>query len=133
MPEARVFGQHDERTLAQMQRCMQIGSVAGGVLCAGGHLGYAHPIGGVIAYEGHVSISGVGVDTGCGTLAARLDVKKSAIEDRVGTIARDISRNVSFGLGRANAEKVEHALFDDEESWKAAAVEDLKPMARNQL
>jgi tRNA-splicing ligase RtcB (3'-phosphate/5'-hydroxy nucleic acid ligase) len=133
MPEARVFGQHDERTLAQMQRCMQVGSVAGGVLCADGHLGYAHPIGGVIAYEDHVSISGVGFDIGCGNLAARLDVKKSAIEDRVGTIARDISRNVSFGLGRANAERVEHALFDDEESWKAAAVEDLKPMARNQL
>jgi tRNA-splicing ligase RtcB len=133
MPHARIFGRHDERTLAQMHRCMQVGSVAGGVLCADGHLGYAHPIGGVIAYEDHVSISGVGFDIGCGNLAARLDVQKSEIEDRVGTIARDIAGNVSFGLGRANAEKVEHPLFDDAEAWNAAAVQDLKTMARNQL
>jgi hypothetical protein len=26
-----------------MDRCMQVGSVAGGVLCADGHLGYAMP------------------------------------------------------------------------------------------
>jgi len=133
MPQARIFGRHDERTLAQMDRCMQVGSVAGGVLCADGHLGYAHPIGGVIAYEDHVSISGVGFDIGCGNLAARLDVKKSEIEDRVGTIVRDIAGNVSFGLGRTNAEKVEHPLFDDEEAWTAAAVQDLKAQARNQL
>jgi len=133
MPQARIFGRHDERTLAQMDRCMQVGSVAGGVLCADGHLGYAHPIGGVIAYEDHVSISGVGFDIGCGNLAARLDVKKSEIEDRVGTIVRDIAGNVSFGLGRTNAEKVEHPLFDDEEAWNAAAVQDLKAQARNQL
>jgi tRNA-splicing ligase RtcB (3'-phosphate/5'-hydroxy nucleic acid ligase) len=133
MAQARIFGQHDARTLAQMDRCMQIGSVAGGVLCADGHLGYAHPIGGVIAYEDHISISGVGFDIGCGNLAARLDLKKSQIEDRVGTIARDISSNVSFGLGRANAEKVEHPLFDNEPSWSAAGVQDLKTMARSQL
>jgi tRNA-splicing ligase RtcB len=133
MAQARIFGRHDERTLAQMDRCMQVGSVAGGVLCADGHLGYAHPIGGVIAYEDHVSISGVGFDIGCGNLATRLDVKKSEIEDRVGTIARDIAGNVSFGLGRTNAEKVEHPLFDDEEAWNAAEVEDLKAMARSQL
>jgi tRNA-splicing ligase RtcB (3'-phosphate/5'-hydroxy nucleic acid ligase) len=133
MAQARIFGRHDERTLAQMDRCMQVGSVAGGVLCADGHLGYAHPIGGVIAYEDHVSISGVGFDIGCGNLAARLDVKKSEIEDRVGTIAHDIAGNVSFGLGRTNAEKVEHPLFDDEEAWNAAAVQDLKVMARGQL
>src|SRR6266568_4362905 len=133
MAQARIFGRHDERTLAQMDRCMQVGSVAGGVLCADGHLGYAHPIGGVIAYEDHVSISGVGFDIGCGNLAARLDVKRSEIEDRVGTIVRDIAGNVSFGLGRTNAEKVEHPLFDDEEAWNAAAVQDLKAQARNQL
>src|SRR5438105_3379114 len=95
MTQARIFGRHDERTLAQMDRCMRVGSVAGGVLCADGHLGYAHPIGGVIAYEDHISISGVGFDIGCGNLAARLDVTKSAIEDRVGTIARDVARSVS--------------------------------------
>src|SRR3989442_9266899 len=133
MTDLKIFGEHDERTVAQMWRCMGVGSVAGGVLCADGHLGYAQPVGGVIAYEDHVSISGVGFDIGCGNLAARLDVKKSEIEDRVGTIVRDIAGNVSFELGRTNAEKVEHPLFNDEEAWTAAAVQDLKAEARNQL
>jgi tRNA-splicing ligase RtcB (3'-phosphate/5'-hydroxy nucleic acid ligase) len=133
MAEARIFGRHDERTLAQMHRCMQVGSVAAGVLCADAHLGYAHPIGGVIAYEDHISISGVGFDIGCGNLAARLDVRKAEIEDRIGTIAKDVARNVSFGLGRTNAEKVEHPLLEAGAAWRAAGVESLKSMARNQL
>jgi hypothetical protein len=29
--ESKVFGTHDERTLAQMDRCMNVGSVVGGV------------------------------------------------------------------------------------------------------
>src|SRR5260370_16499552 len=43
MPQARIFGRHDERTLAQMHRCMQVGSVAGGVLCAARHLASPPP------------------------------------------------------------------------------------------
>src|ERR1700719_3519697 len=120
MTEVKIFGAHDERTKEQMARCMQYGSVVGGVLCADGHLGYAQPVGGVIAYEEHVSISGVGYDIGCGNMAVRLDVPRAAIDDRVGTILADIGRAVSFGIGRINAERVEHALFDDDEAWRAA-------------
>ena len=64
MTEIKIFGEHDDRTKEQMARCMQHGSVVGGVLCADGHLGYAQPVGGVIAYEEHVSVSGVGFDIG---------------------------------------------------------------------
>jgi tRNA-splicing ligase RtcB len=131
MPEARIFGQHDARTLAQMQRCMQVGSVSAGVLCADGHLGYAHPIGGVIAYEQHISISGVGFDIACGNLAARLDVRRVEIQDRIGPIVKDIAANVSFGLGRVNAERVDHPLF--EADWSTAGVGNLKTMAQRQL
>src|SRR5215472_12314395 len=69
----KVFGQHDDATIAQMRNCMSVGNVTGGVICADGHLGYAQPVGGVIAYEGQISISGVGFDIGCGNMAARLD------------------------------------------------------------
>jgi RNA-splicing ligase RtcB len=64
-----VYGQHDDRTLRQMDRCMEVGSAAAGVLCADGHLGYGHPIGGVVGYTDHISISGVGFDIACGNLA----------------------------------------------------------------
>jgi tRNA-splicing ligase RtcB len=74
MTDLKIFGEHDERTVEQMWRCMGVGSAAGGVLCADGHLGYAQPVGGVIAYEEHVSISGVGFDIGCGNMAARVNL-----------------------------------------------------------
>ena len=74
----KIFGQHDEATVAQMRNCMAVGNVVAGVICADGHLGYAQPVGGVIAYEKQISISGVGFDIGCGNMAVRLDTPYSA-------------------------------------------------------
>ena len=133
MAEIRIFGEHDERTKAQLARCMQYGSVAGGVLCADGHLGYAQPVGGVIAYEEHVSVSGVGFDIGCGNMAVKLDLRKQAIDDRIGELVSEVAANVSFGLGRTNAAKVEHEIFDSP-LWQESEVSGrLKQMARDQL
>ena len=60
----QVFGQHDDATIAQMRNCMSVGNVVAGAICADGHLGYAQPVGGVVAYEKQISISGVGFDIG---------------------------------------------------------------------
>src|SRR5215510_4633117 len=132
MTEVRIFGEHDERTKEQMARCMQYGSVRGGVLCADGHLGYAQPVGGVIAYDEHISVSGVGFDIACGNMAVKLDVPKAAITDRVGPILGEIAANVSFGLGRTNAEKVDHDLFDSPLWQEVEPIKPLKGMARDQ-
>jgi tRNA-splicing ligase RtcB len=133
MIEAKIFGEHDGRTKEQMARCMQYGSVRGGVLCADGHLGYAQPVGGVIAYDEHVSVSGVGFDIACGNMAVKLDVPRNAIEDRIEPILEKIASNVSFGLGRANKEKVEHAVFDSPLWQDCEPAGPLKTMAREQL
>ena len=114
----QVFGQHDEATVAQMRNCMRVGNVVGGVLCADGHLGYAQSVGGVIAYEGQISISGVGFDIGCGNMAVRLDTPYAQIKDRAGAILDDVRRVISFGVGRGNAERAEHELFDDADAWR---------------
>ena len=106
-----VFGQHDQATVAQMRNCMTVGNVVGGVLCADGHLGYAQPVGGVIAYEKQISISGVGFDIACGNMAVRLDIPFVAIRDNVKPIARDIAKSISFGIGRTNDERVDHELW----------------------
>src|SRR5260370_19340034 len=129
----RVFGRHDAATIAQMRNCMAVGNVVGGVICAGGHLGYAQPVGGVIAYEGQISIPGVGFDIGCGNMAVRLDTPHSAIGDQVGPIIRDVARTISFGLGRRNEERAEHELFDDAEAWRASGMEDYRQKAGAQL
>ena len=128
-----VFGTHDEATVAQMRNCMGVGRVVGGVVCADGHLGYAQPVGGVIAYEGQISISGVGFDIGCGNMAVRLDTRFAEVAARAGTILDDIRRVVSFGVGRANAERAEHALFDDADAWRDADMVDYRQKAAAQL
>jgi tRNA-splicing ligase RtcB len=101
-----------------------------GVLCADGHLGYAHPIGGVVAYEEDISISGVGFDIACGNMAVRLDAHYSDIAPRAKTILDDIGRAISFGVRQRNAVKVDHELFYSP-LWDTAGVANLKEMARN--
>src|ERR1700727_665786 len=66
----KTFGPVDERSLKQLERCMDAGDADYGVLCADHHPGYSQPIGGAIAYEGYVSPSGVGYDIGCGKQSA---------------------------------------------------------------
>ncbi|MGH6923214.1 MAG: RtcB family protein [Propylenella sp.] len=132
MSNVKIYGEHDAKTIGQMERCMTVGSAVAGVLCADGHLGYAHPIGGVVAYEEHISISGVGFDIACGNMAVRLDAPYAELSPLTETIVDDIARSVSFGLGRSNAEPVDHALFESD-LWKAAGVPELKSMAQNQL
>jgi tRNA-splicing ligase RtcB len=129
----KIFGEHDDATVAQMRNCMAVGNVVAGVICADGHLGYAQPVGGVIAYEKQISISGVCFDIGCGNMAVRLDTPFSAIEDQVGSIIRDVSKVVSFGVGRTNEERVEHELFDDGDAWRESDMGDFRQKAVTQL
>jgi tRNA-splicing ligase RtcB len=129
----KIFGEHEESTVAQMRNCMSIGNVVAGVICADGHLGYAQPVGGVIAYDKQISISGVGFDIACGNMAVRLDMPYGVLEPHVPTIARDIAKTISFGIGRKNEERVAHPLLDDAEAWAASGVEDLRQKAAAQL
>jgi tRNA-splicing ligase RtcB (3'-phosphate/5'-hydroxy nucleic acid ligase) len=129
----QVFGEHDAATIAQMKNCMAVGNVVSGVICADGHLGYAQPVGGVIAYEKQISISGVGFDIGCGNMAARLDTRFADIAAIVPTIARDIAKIISFGIGRSNAERVDHMLFDDGDAWRESDMEAYRQKAVSQL
>lgn len=132
MSNYKIYGTHDENTLTQMELCMNTGSAVAGVLCADGHLGYCHPIGGVVGYTDHISISGVGFDIACGNMAVRLDTPYEHIKSRISIILNDISQVVSFGVGRVNNERVDHDLFSSA-LWYDADIEDLKDLARNQL
>ena len=129
----KVFGRHDQKTIDQMRACMAVGNCVAGVVCADGHLGYAQPVGGVIAYEKQISISGVGFDIGCGNMAIRLDTRFDDIKERVATILADVRDVISFGIGRTNAERVEHALFDDGDAWREADMGEYRQKAVSQL
>ena len=102
-----IFGQHDEATIAQMHRCLAVGG-ARAVLCADGHKGYAQPIGGVVAYKGLISISGVGFDIACGNLAIHTDAKLADVRGNIAQIMDDVTRDISFGLERAGRGATRH-------------------------
>jgi len=53
-----VWGEHEEKTLGQIQTCAATADRA--ALMADGHLGYAVPVGGVVAYKDAISPSGAG-------------------------------------------------------------------------
>lgn len=133
-----IFGHHDEKTIAQLDRCLNTGNVVGGVLCADGHYGYSQPVGGVIVYDGQVSPSGVGYDIACGNKAVRTNLKHADIKDSISQIMDDVARTISFGIGRKNKDKLDHALFDDGawDVYKAIGRKEhdtLKKLARDQL
>jgi tRNA-splicing ligase RtcB (3'-phosphate/5'-hydroxy nucleic acid ligase) len=92
----KVFGEHDHATVVQMRNCMSVGNVVAGVVCADGHLGYAQPVGGVIAYVKQISISGVGFDIGCGNMAIRLDTPFNAITTSISYAMRMASSGSAF-------------------------------------
>ena len=128
----RIYGQHDDNTVEQMHKVMASGATYG-VLCADGHYGYGHPIGGVAAYRGAISVSGVGFDIACGNMAIKLDTRYDDIGGDAGTILADIARTISFGVGRKNDERVEHELFDNTVLWENPLVDGLRQKAREQL
>ena len=107
MGTIKTFGPVDARSLAQLERCMEAGEADFGVLCADHHPGYSQPIGGGIAYEGHVSPSGVGYDIGCGNKAVLTDAMASDVD--VAKVMDDIVKLIGFGVGRPNPEPVDPA------------------------
>lgn len=135
--DLKIFGEHDENTVKQMWNCMGVGSVAGGTLCADGHVGYAQPVGGVIAYEDHISISGVGYDIACGNMAVKTDMTRDDIRGRENKIAKDIQKKINFGVGgtytRSRNDNTRDLEIWDSPLWADADVEYLKDMAIGQL
>src|SRR5580704_90559 len=100
----------DEGALAQIKTCARTADRV--ALMADHHKGYAVPIGGVVAYADSISPSGVGFDIACGNKAVCTDAPLGEVLPNIATIMDDVWRTISFGIGRKNAEKVDHPLFD---------------------
>lgn len=121
---------HDEIALKQIQNCAK--DAVHVALMADHHVGYAVPIGGVVAYEDKVSPSGVGFDIACGNKAVLTDAYGRDVKRDIKKIMDDIFETISFGVGRRNNEEVDHELFDDD-AWSIDPAKNLKDMARAQL
>lgn len=127
-----VWGAHESKTLRQIETCAATADRA--ALMADGHLGYAVPIGGVVAYKNAISPSGVGFDIACGNKAVRVDMPGAELRARVAKIMDDVWSTISFGVGRKNAEKVEHAMLEPGHAgWELEATLPLREKAQKQL
>lgn len=125
-----VWGVPEASAIEQIKNCRT--DAHGVALMADHHLGYAVPIGGVVAYEDQISPSGVGYDIACGNKAVRLDVAGDEVRRNIKAIMDDVWKHISFGVGRKNNEAVEDAVFDDP-AWENAAIKPLKTLAAAQL
>jgi len=112
-----VWGAPDQGAVKQIKTCLADEQAAAGALMGDHHIGYSMPIGGVVAYRGVISPSGVGYDIACGNKAVRLDAKAEDVKRDIGKIMDSIFAEISFGVGRSNQEDVDHDLFDDD-AWK---------------
>lgn len=110
MENLKIFGDPiiDAKCIAQIKNCISENDIA--VLTADAHYGYAHPIGGAIAYKDKVSLSGVGFDIACGNKAVRTDIMVKDID--VPKIMDEVFKRISFGVGRINNEPIDHPVFD---------------------
>jgi len=131
----KTFGTVDERSLAQLERCMQAGDAEFGVLCADHHPGYSQPIGGGIAYEGYISPSGVGYDIGCGNKAALTDLSRAHLDELGGVeaVMAEITRRISFGMGVPAAERTDHPVLDRIRNAEFEPQRKLAHLAESQL
>ncbi|MDA1093172.1 MAG: RtcB family protein [Acidobacteria bacterium] len=134
-----TYGDVDERSRRQLQTCIEVaeqlegGQTLPGVLCADHHPGYSQPIGGVVAYRRHISPSGVGYDIACGNMAARTNIQMSAVSEEVPRLMDEIWARLSFGMGRKNAEPVDHPVLEEIAQSDIAGQRSMAQLAAAQL
>jgi tRNA-splicing ligase RtcB len=128
-----VIGDHEARTVEQLERCVEAEDGAAAVLCADGHVGYSQPVGGAVAYREHISVSGVGYDIGCGNKAVRTDLREEDVAADLPRIMDAIVDRISFGVGQANDEPVDHPVLDAIRAADAAPQRALHELAVAQL
>lgn len=131
MQNLTIFGKEiiDDKAIAQIANCISEDDIA--VLTADAHYGYAHPIGGAVAYKNKISVSGVGFDIGCGNKAVRTSLLADQIN--ISKIMDEIFRRISFGVGRPNNEPVFHEVFDKIATAEFQPQQKLLSLAKEQL
>src|SRR5437660_8443295 len=90
-------------TIRQAEKTARLPIVEGHVaLMPDAHVGIGATVGSVIPTNGAVIPSAVGVDIGCGMIAAELDVTENQLPDALEPLLGGIERAVPAGVGRGH-------------------------------
>src|SRR5439155_17139133 len=93
----------DEGTIRQAEKTARLPIVEGHVaLMADAHVGIGATVGSVIPTKNAVIPSAVGVDIGCGMIAAELDVMESQLPDNLEPLLGRIEKAIPAGVGQGH-------------------------------
>src|SRR5437867_1875623 len=94
----------DPETIRQAEKTARLPIVEGHVaLMPDAHVGIGATVGSVIPTRGAVIPAAVGVDIGCGMIAAELDVTEDQLPDSLRPLLSRIERAVPAGVGRGHS------------------------------
>ena len=100
----------DPGTIRQAEKASRLPIVEGHVaLMPDAHIGIGATVGSVIPTSGAVIPSAVGVDIGCGMVAAELDVTEDQLADTLEPLLDRIERAVPAGVGKGHDTVAGHA------------------------
>jgi len=108
----------DPNTLDQAARLAQMPFIEGHVaLMPDAHLGKGATVGSVIATKGAVIPAAVGVDIGCGMIAACLDLTSHDLPDDLAPLHRGIADAVPAGVGKGHQHGRDIATAKPTRAW----------------
>src|SRR5829696_8027337 len=103
-------------TVRQAEKAARLPIVEGHVaLMPDAHVGIGATVGSVIPTKGAVIPSAVGVDIGCGMIAAELDVTESQLPDSLTPLLHRVERAIPAGVGKGHDHAERNA-----DRWMAA-------------
>ncbi|HVE45203.1 MAG TPA: RtcB family protein [Acidimicrobiales bacterium] len=106
----------DPETIRQAEKTARLPIVEGHVaLMPDAHVGIGATVGSVIPTKNAVIPSAVGVDIGCGMIAAELDVTEDQLPDDLEPLLGRIERAIPAGVGHGH-----HSVAKAAEQWLAA-------------
>ena len=125
----------DQNVVNQIETAARLPAAVRGAVMPDCHLGYALPIGGVIALEDAVSPSFVGYDIACRMTLSVLDISPGELMGHRKQLAGDMQSVTSFGLGSGfkGAQRREHPVMDDPHWNRIPVLQRLRSLAHDQL
>src|SRR5699024_5966270 len=134
----RVYGKigtdMDQQAYDQLEKACRLPVALAGALLPDAHLGYALPVGGVVALNNAVSPAFVGFDIACRMKMSILDISVDAFEKRREQLAANLDDVTQFGLGaNFGFNRRSHPVQDDPRWTEIKPAKKLREKADRQL